>query len=67
MLPLWMVHAATIDRRARILDERDDRELLFHARQLAADIEPRPVLVEGLLSMRAPAPHTERAQPPRLA
>ena len=43
MLPLRMVHAATSDRRARILDERDDREPLFHTRQLAADIEPAAV------------------------
>ncbi len=43
MLPLRMVHAATSDRRARILDERDDREPLFHTRQLAADFEPTAV------------------------
>ena len=43
MLPLRMVHATTSDRRARILDERDDREPLFHTRQLAADIEPAAV------------------------
>ena len=43
MLPLRMVHAATADRRARILDERDDREPLFHTRQLAADFEPSAV------------------------
>ena len=43
MLPLRMVHAATPDRRARILDERDDREPLFHTRQLAADFEPSAV------------------------
>ena len=43
MLPLRMVHAATPDRRARILDERDDREPLFHTRQLAADVEPAAV------------------------
>ena len=43
MLPLRMVHAATRDRRARILDERDDREPLFHTRQLAADFEPSAV------------------------
>lgn len=40
MLPLRMVHAATTGRGARILDDRDDREPLFHTRQLAADIEP---------------------------
>ena len=39
MLPLRMVHAATPDRRARILDERDDLEPLFFTRQLAADFE----------------------------
>ena len=39
MLPLRMVHAATPDRRSSILDERDDREPLFHTRQLAADFE----------------------------
>ena len=43
MLPLRMVHAAATDRRARILDERDDREPLFHTRQLVADIEPAAV------------------------
>ena len=43
MLPLRMVHAATTDRRARIVDERDDREPLFHTRQLVADIEPAAV------------------------
>ena len=43
MLPLRMVHAAATDRRSRILDERDDREPLFHTRQLVADIEPAAV------------------------
>ena len=43
MLPLRMVHAATLDRRASILDERDDREPLFFTRQLAADFEPGAV------------------------
>ena len=43
MLPLRMVHAARSDRRARILDERDDREPLFYTRQLAADFEPAAV------------------------
>ena len=43
MLPLRMVHAATSDRRARIVDDRDDREPLFHTRQLAADFEPATV------------------------
>ncbi len=43
MLPLRMVHAATPDRRARILDDRDDREPVFHTRQLAADFEPSAV------------------------
>ena len=43
MLPLRMVHAVTSDKRARILDERDDREPLFHTRQLAADFEPTAV------------------------
>ena len=43
MLPLRMVHAATSDRRARIVDDRDDREPLFHTRQLAADFEPAAV------------------------
>ena len=43
MLPLRMVHAATTDRRAHIVDERDDREPLFHTRQLVADIEPAAV------------------------
>ena len=43
MLPLRMVHAATSDRRARIVDDRDDREPLFHTRQLATDFEPTAV------------------------
>ena len=43
MLPLRMVHAATLDRRASILDERDDREPLFFTRQLAVDFEPGAV------------------------
>ncbi len=43
MLALRMVHAATSDRRARILDDRDDREPLFHTRQIAADFEPTAV------------------------
>ena len=43
MLPLRLVHAATSDKRARILDERDDREPLFHTRQLAADFDPSAV------------------------
>ena len=33
MLPLRVVHAATADRRGRILDEKDDREPLFYTRQ----------------------------------
>ncbi len=43
MLPLRLVHAAKDDRRARILDERDDREPLFYRRQLVADFEPGAV------------------------
>ncbi len=43
MVPLRMVHAATRDRRARIVDERDEREPLFYTRQLAADFEPAAV------------------------
>ena len=40
MLRLALVHAATPDRRSRIMDERDDREPLFYTRQLVADFEP---------------------------
>ena len=43
MVPLRMVHAATRDRRARIVDERDEREPLFYTCQLAADFEPAAV------------------------
>ena len=43
MLPLRMVHASATDRRARIVDERDDREPLFHTRQMAVDFEPAAV------------------------
>ncbi len=43
MLPLRLVHAAKNDRRARILDERDDREPRFYQRQLVADFEPGEV------------------------
>ena len=44
MLRLALVHAATPDRRSRIMDERDDREPLFYTRQLVADFEPASVL-----------------------
>ena len=43
MLRLSLVHAATRDRRSRIMDERDDREPLFYTRQLVADFEPGSV------------------------
>ena len=43
MLPLRMVRAAASDRRARIADDRDDREPLFYTRQIAADFEPAAV------------------------
>ena len=40
MLPLRTVHAATADRRSRILDEKDDREPLFYTRHLVVDFQP---------------------------
>ena len=43
MLRLRLVHAATPDRRSRIMDERDDREPLFYTRQLVADFPPDSV------------------------
>ena len=43
MLRLRLVHAATPDRRSRIMDERDDREPLFYTRQLVADFDPETV------------------------
>ena len=43
MLRLRLVHAATQDRFSRIMDERDDREPLFHTRQLVADFDPELV------------------------
>ena len=43
MLPLRLVHAAKDDRRARILDDYDDREPRFYTRQLVADFEPGAV------------------------
>ena len=43
MLRLRLVHAATQDRHSRIMDERDDREPLFHTRQLVADFDPEAV------------------------
>ncbi len=43
MLRLRLVHAATSDRRSRIMDERDDREPLFYTRQLVADFDPASV------------------------
>ena len=43
MLPLRLVHAAKDDRRARILDDYDDREPRFYTRQLVADFEPDAV------------------------
>ena len=43
MLRLTLVHAATPDRRSRIMDERDDREPMFYTRQLVADFDPASV------------------------
>ena len=43
LLRLRLVHAATQDRRSRIMDERDDREPLFHVRKLVADFDPDSV------------------------
>ena len=43
MLRLRLAHAATPDRRSRIMDERDDREPLFYTRQLVADFDPESV------------------------
>ena len=43
MLPLRVVHAATSDRRSRILDDKDDRELLFYTRHLVVDFEPEAI------------------------
>ena len=43
MIRLRLVHAATPDRRSRIMDERDDREPLFYTRQLVADFDPESV------------------------
>ena len=43
MLRLRLVHAATQDRRSRIMDERDDREPLFYTRKLVADFDPGSV------------------------
>ena len=40
MLPLRMVHATTSDRRSRIGDERDTRQLSFYTRHLVADFDP---------------------------
>ena len=45
MLRLRLAHAATPDRRSRIMDERDDREPLFYTRQLVADFDPESVSV----------------------
>ena len=57
---------------AAVGQNRWGRELGFNLRSYphlppVHDIAYSAVLVDGLLSMRAPAPHTERAQPPRLA
>ena len=43
MLPLRVVHAATADRRSRILDEKDDREPLFYTRHLVVDFEQEAI------------------------
>ena len=43
MLPLRVVHAATADRRSRILDEKDDREPLFYTRHLVVDFEQKAI------------------------
>ena len=41
MLRLTLVHAASSDRRTRIMDERDEREPLFYTRELLTDWDPR--------------------------
>ena len=43
MLRLSLVHAGNRDRRTRIMDERDDREPLFHTRELLTDWDPEAV------------------------
>ena len=43
MLRLRVVHAATEDRRSRIVDDRDDREPLFYTRHLVADFDPAEI------------------------
>ena len=43
MLPLRTVHAATADRRSRILDEKDDREPLFYTRHLVVDFQQEAI------------------------
>ena len=43
MLPLRVVHAATADRRSRILDEKDDREPLFYTRHLVVDFKQEAI------------------------
>ena len=43
MLRLTLVHAASSDRRTRIMDERDEREPLFYTRELLTDWDPEAV------------------------
>ena len=50
MLPLRLVHAATPDRRSRIIDDKDDREPLFYTRHLVADFDPASIKIAFALS-----------------
>ena len=43
MLPLRLVHANTVDRGSRILDDKDDREPLFYTRHLVVDFQPSDI------------------------
>ena len=52
MLPLRVVHAATSDRRSRILDDKDDREPLFYTRHLVVDFAPDAI--EAAYALRNP-------------
>ena len=38
-----LLHAATSDRRSRILDDKDDREPLFYTRHVVVDFEPEAI------------------------
>ncbi len=52
MLRLTLVHAASSDRRTRIMDERDDREPLFYTRELLTDWDPEAVA--GAFAVESP-------------